>query len=98
MTYLSKGFHQLSLKPARDAKATGPGPQYDPAQTLQPANRAKLCALDQALSALLFLYKELLGHASVETTMIYTHVMTKGGRGVRSPLDRAEQPRATYGA
>lgn len=40
--------------------------------------------------------QELLGHASVETTMIYTHVMNKGGRGVRSPLDRAEQPRAGY--
>ena len=40
--------------------------------------------------------QELLGHASVETTMIYTHVMNKGGRGVRSPLDRVEQARATY--
>jgi integron integrase len=32
--------------------------------------------------------QELLGHASVETTMIYTHVMGKGARGVASPLDR----------
>jgi site-specific recombinase XerD len=31
--------------------------------------------------------QELLGHGSVETTMIYTHVMNKGGRGVTSPLD-----------
>jgi integrase len=31
--------------------------------------------------------EELLGHASVETTMIYTHVLNKGGQGVRSPLD-----------
>lgn len=31
--------------------------------------------------------QELLGHESVETTMIYTHVMNKGGRGVVSPLD-----------
>ncbi len=31
--------------------------------------------------------QELLGHSSVETTMIYTHVMKKGGRGVASPLD-----------
>jgi integron integrase len=35
--------------------------------------------------------QELLGHASVETTMIYTHVMNKGGRGVASPLDRIDQ-------
>ena len=33
--------------------------------------------------------QELLGHSSVETTMIYTHVMNKGGRGVKSPLDIA---------
>jgi len=33
--------------------------------------------------------QELLGHQSVETTMIYTHVMNKGGRGVQSPLDPA---------
>jgi len=31
--------------------------------------------------------QELLGHKSVKTTMIYTHVMNKGGFGVRSPLD-----------
>jgi integron integrase len=31
--------------------------------------------------------QELLGHRSVNTTMIYTHVLNKGGRGVRSPFD-----------
>lgn len=31
--------------------------------------------------------QELLGHRSVETTMIYTHVLNRGGLGVRSPMD-----------
>jgi integron integrase len=32
--------------------------------------------------------QELLGHSDLKTTMIYTHVMAKGAKGVRSPLDR----------
>jgi len=31
--------------------------------------------------------QELMGHKDVSTTMIYRHVLNRGGRGVRSPLN-----------
>jgi len=38
--------------------------------------------------------QELLGYVDVRTTMVYTHVLNRGGLGVRSPLDLGREVRA----
>lgn len=43
--------------------------------------------IEQFLTHLAVDQQELLGHKSVETTIIYTHVIKRGGLAVRSPVD-----------
>jgi len=67
----------LLLRRSPDAKPSGP-----PATRPQPP--ATLVDAYYDIRTI----QELLGHKDVPTTMIYTHGLNKGGRGVQSPADR----------
>ncbi|HXF08579.1 MAG TPA: tyrosine-type recombinase/integrase [Candidatus Acidoferrales bacterium] len=66
----------------------GGGRQGQHRQTLYPTRAASFLSTHLLQNGYdIRTVQELLGHADVSTTMIYTHVLNKGGRGVRSPLD-----------
>jgi site-specific recombinase XerD len=78
--YLSDQAFQRAMRQAvRDAGLTKPATPH----TLRHSFATHLLESGYDIRTV----QELLGHTDVSTTMIYTHVLNRGGRGVVSPLD-----------
>jgi integron integrase len=75
-----QGFQRAMRQAVRDAGLTKPATPH----TLRHSFATHLLESGYDIRTV----QELLGHSDVSTTMIYTHVLNRGGRGVVSPMDR----------